>query len=124
MELSPSFRGIPDHIAVELEFMAELSRRESVAWELGDLSAAGNSLEYQRDFIDEHLGQWIEKFCSQVVATAELSFYREVAQLTAQFIASEAQAIEERLGMVSELADLPGSSISSDSPNVAPSVVA
>ncbi len=113
MEFSSSYHGIPDHIAVELEFMAELNRRESVAWERSDVSAVGNIIAYQRDFIDEHLGQWVEKFCALVVATAELSFYRDVAKLTAQFIATETQAIEERLEVVSALTDPPGSLISS-----------
>ncbi|MEH6471412.1 MAG: molecular chaperone TorD family protein [Halopseudomonas sp.] len=107
IEYSLNYQGIPDHIGVELEFLSELARRESTAWEQGDVQSAGNCLEYQRDFLDEHLGRWVEKFCTRIVETAELSFYRDVAQLTAQFIGSETEAVEERLGIVVTLADPP-----------------
>lgn len=107
IEYDSDYKGIPDHISVELEFLGELSRRESLAWGRGDTAAAGNCLAYQRDFLDEHLGQWVEKFCTQVVETAELSLYRDVAQVTAEFVRSEISAVQERLMGVSALADPP-----------------
>lgn len=105
IEYDPGYNGIPDHISVELEFLGELARRESLAWRRGDTAAAGNCLAYQRDFLDEHLGQWVEKFCTRVVETAELSFYRDVAQVTAEFVRSEISAVQERLMGVTALAD-------------------
>ncbi len=100
IEYSAEYNGIPDHISVELEFLAELARRESEAWLKQDTDAVINCLEYQRDFLGEHLGQWVGKFCSQVVERAELSFYREVANLTAMFVESEIEAVEERIADV------------------------
>ena len=94
-------------ISVELEFLGELARREGLAWERGDTVAARNCLAYQRDFLDEHLGQWVDKFCTRVVETAELSFYRDVAQVTAEFVRSEIAAVQERLMGVSAQADPP-----------------
>jgi TorA maturation chaperone TorD len=107
IEYDPCYNGIPDHISVELEFLGELARREGLAWERGDTVAARNCLAYQRDFLDEHLGQWVEKFCTRVVETAELSFYRDVAQVTAEFVRSEISAVQERLMGVSAQADPP-----------------
>ena len=101
IEYSSDYNGISDHISVELEFLAELARRESLAWEQGNTAAAGNCLAYQRDFLDEHLGQWVEKFCTRIVETAELSFYRDVAQVTAEFVRSEILAVQERLTGIS-----------------------
>ena len=105
IEYDSEYNGIPDHISVELEFLGELARREGLAWEGGDTAAAGNRLAYQRDFLDEHLGQWVEKFCTQVVETGELSFYRDVAQVTAEFVRSEISAVQDRLEGVSTSAD-------------------
>ncbi len=98
IEYNADYNGIPDHISVELEFLAELARREGLAWAREDAVAAGNCLAYQRDFLEEHLGRWIDKFCSRVVETAEMSFYRDVAQVTAAFVHSEIEAVQERLG--------------------------
>lgn len=105
IEYDSDYNGIPDHISVELEFLGELARREGLAWEREDTAAAGNCLAYQRDFLDEHLGQWVEKFCTRVAETAELSLYRDVAQVTAEFVRSEISAVQERLMGVSALAD-------------------
>ena len=107
IEYDSGYNGIPDHISVELEFLGELARREGLAWGRGDTAAAGNCLAYQRDFLDEHLGRWVEEFCTRVVETAELSLYRDVAQVTAEFVRSEISAVQERLMNVSVLADPP-----------------
>jgi len=105
IEYDSDYNGIPDHISVELEFLGELARRESLAWGREDTAAAGNCLAYQRDFLDEHLGLWVDKFCTRVVETGELSFYRDVAQVTAEFVRSEISAVQERLMGVSALAE-------------------
>ena len=97
IEFDSDYNGIPDHISVELEFLGELARRESLAWEQQNTAAAGNCLAYQRDFLDEHLGLWVDKFCTRVVESGELSLYRDVAQVTAEFVRSEIEAVQERL---------------------------
>lgn len=104
IEYSTEFSGIPDHISVELEFMAELTKRESLAWNSADYAMVSTALEYQVDFMTEHLGQWVGKFCARVVETADLSFYRDVSKLTAMFIAAESKAIDERLVQAEALA--------------------
>ena len=105
IEYDSGYNGVPDHISVELEFLGELARREGLAWEREDSAAAGNCLAYQRDFLDEHLGLWVDKFCTRVVETGELSFYRDVAQVTAEFVRSEISAVQERLMGVGALAE-------------------
>lgn len=91
------FSGMPDHISVELELMAELTRRESVAWEQGDTDEAANSLAYQCQFMADHLAKWVPKFCDEVMKIAGLSFYRDMARLTVDFLESEQTDIERRL---------------------------
>ncbi len=91
------FSGMPDHISVELELMAELARREGVAWEQGDTDGAANSLSYQSQFMAEHLAKWVPTFCSKVMDIAGLSFYRDMARLTVDFLESERTDIERRI---------------------------
>ncbi len=96
IEYSAQYTGVPDHLSIELEFMAVLAQHEAKAWEDGDARAALNTLEYQQAFLEEHLGQWVGAFSAKVVEQAELRFYRDVAALTASFVASEELAVRER----------------------------
>ncbi len=91
------FHDIPDHISVELEFMAHLCREEAQAWEAGVTDRAANSLAFQRDFMEQHLGAWAGRFCTLLVERAELAFYREIAGLTADFLNAERGEIAKRL---------------------------
>lgn len=96
-EYDGGFSGMPDHISVELELMAELARRESAAWERGDTGSAANSLAFQRQFMAEHLLMWVPTFCAKVMEVAGLSFYRDMARLTVDFLKTEQTDIERRL---------------------------
>ncbi|MDP6787367.1 MAG: molecular chaperone TorD family protein [Rhodospirillales bacterium] len=92
----PDYHGLPDHIGVELEFMAELAGKEAAAWRDGDVAKASNCLQFEHEFLADHLGAWAPAFCRQTTERAELSFYRDVARLTADFLAAEKLEIEER----------------------------
>jgi len=49
-----SYLGLPDHISVELEFMAHLTGMEAEAWQLGDADTAILCLSFQKEFLDRH----------------------------------------------------------------------
>lgn len=89
----PVYRGIPDHISVELEFMQEVTRAEAKARERGDDGTVTSCLRIEKEFIDQHLARWVPRFCEKVVAEAELPFYREMAKLAHGFIESEKDEI-------------------------------
>lgn len=82
----PDFHDLPDHISVELDFMSELARREAAAWRSEDFAAVLDCLRLAKKFLSRHLGNWAPVFCAKVAARAEHPFYREMAQLTADFL--------------------------------------
>ncbi|OGB20787.1 MAG: hypothetical protein A3I66_19425 [Burkholderiales bacterium RIFCSPLOWO2_02_FULL_57_36] len=85
-EIDEEFRDLPDHMAVELEFLYLLtfkSNEARLAGHADDLSAA-DLLE--RQFLGEHLGAWVGPFAAAVKAGAETAFYRKLAELTECFI--------------------------------------
>jgi TorA maturation chaperone TorD len=86
---SEDFKGLPDHIAVELEFMQQLTLREELAWMDADVDAAVSCRQAEKNFIEEHLIRWIPDFCEKVIQQAELPFYRALAALTHSFIEFE-----------------------------------
>jgi len=91
------FNGIPDHISVELEFLARLADAEAGAWAAGDEASAGNILDWQRDFISRHAEKWMPGFCAKVEKAARLPFYRVFSELLKTFLAGEKEDISAGL---------------------------
>ena len=89
LEYEPDYKGMPDHVSVEFEFMAALARREAQAWAESDEAIAMSCTAMQKKFLEEHLIQWIPDFCEKVIQLAELPFYHAVAELTRSFIEFE-----------------------------------
>jgi len=89
LDYQDAYKGMPDHISVELEFMQQVILREEKAWEETDTETASACRQLEKKFIEEHLVRWIPTFCDEVIGEAELPFYREMAALTKKFIAFE-----------------------------------
>ena len=103
VDYSETFNGIPDHISVELEFMAMLTRFEGEEWQAENAERAANCLEYEREFLTVHLGIWCTQFCQQIIEQAEVSFYRQMAGLLRDFVASEVEDVPQRLETANQL---------------------
>lgn len=86
-EVSEDIRELPDHVAVELEFLYALlfARNQAQPAELA------SATERHRRFAVEHLGGWIGQFASAVNSAAETAFYRELAGITMTFLGGEAK---------------------------------
>lgn len=88
-DIDPEFMELPDHVAVELEFLYLLNFK---------LQRADNAAEQQalltlkQCFLSEHLGVWIAPFSAAVANNAQTAFYRALAALTARFVQLETTA--------------------------------
>ncbi|MDX9715008.1 MAG: molecular chaperone TorD family protein [Dissulfurispiraceae bacterium] len=92
LDISKSFKELEDCITVELEFMHFLTLKEAQAKEDNI-----DPIPYQKagkDFLERHLGRWISKFRVDVESKVKLSFFRSLAILTDEFIASEIKRIQ------------------------------
>jgi len=87
--LTPEHHSLPDHVSVELEFMAGMAEREARAIEGADLEAGAECHRIQKEFLQNHLGRWLPEFCGHAAEHAELTFYREMARLAGHFLDSE-----------------------------------
>ncbi len=87
--LAPEGHSLPDHVALELEFMAHLARREAEARERDDEEEALACLRQQEAFLGEHLGRWLPRFCQQVLAGEAHPFYASLAQRTWEHVAQD-----------------------------------
>jgi len=88
----PETGELPDHISVELAFMAELARREAEALESNDRKTAEFIASLQRRFLAAHLGRWAERFARKVWDRAATPFYAAMAELLSGYIADERAA--------------------------------
>ncbi len=100
LEYSYNWSGLPDHIGVELEFMQRLTCHEKEAWSREDKETAIRCLEFEKKFVDEHLSQWVPIFCNKVKEETQTAFYREIAELTRQFIDFDSKLIDKNLGIM------------------------
>jgi len=77
--MSKELREPPDHFAVELEFLFYLSKKESDAWAAGDNEDAKNWRRRELAFMDGHLGNWGQRFCSKIETESLHPFYCSIA---------------------------------------------
>lgn len=87
--LADDFKGFPDHIGTELELMSHLSKNEAAAYEKNFGDEIKKWIEFQKEFLQNHLSQWALTFAKDVAAYARQSFYREMAKLLYEFMLSE-----------------------------------
>jgi len=84
--LASSFKDLPDHVAVELQFMALLCEEEAQAWEREDPTVALTLLRREEGFLRDHLARWVPSFCERVLSSTECSFYQAMASLARDYI--------------------------------------
>lgn len=76
---------IPDHISVELFFLAELCQRRAKVQGLDQETL----LEWQVNFFEEHVKPWVFELIEHIEKKAETGFYRSGAILLRDFLAEE-----------------------------------
>jgi TorA maturation chaperone TorD/NAD-dependent dihydropyrimidine dehydrogenase PreA subunit len=96
--VAPKGRDLPDHVSIELAFMAHLAAREALAWDAGEDDVALDLLQKQEAFLREHLGAWLPQFCRRILAGRPLIHYGELAQRAETFVTSDAEAVRAWLG--------------------------
>ncbi|HVJ47608.1 molecular chaperone TorD family protein [Desulfitobacterium sp.] len=82
---------LPDHIAVELFFMAELCQRRSQAQSLDQKTLR----EWQVNFFQTHLQPWVFEFIERVEKEAETGFYHGGATLLREFLTEEEEELSK-----------------------------
>ncbi len=81
LETVDTFRLPPDHVAVELEYLAHmlLRAREARAGAYPEESVA--RLDHAQAFVDRHLAQWLPRFLGRLEAAAPESPYTALVRL-------------------------------------------
>lgn len=96
--LTPAARTLPDHVSIELAFMASLAAREAQARDDGDWDKAQHYLAGQESFLQDHLVLWLPQFCHRILAGRPLDHYANLARDTEAFVAGDAAQVRAWLG--------------------------
>jgi len=102
LEKSDSLDLPEDHIALELEFMAFLCQESRRAYAAQSWTAAAASLVEQKEFLAQHLLNWVSAFCADIQKNAETSFYQALAKITNGFLRMEQGMVEDLLEEATE----------------------
>lgn len=87
-------KDLPDHMAVELEFLAYLCAREAAAVEERNEEKVACYVGKEREFLQRHLGCWVSSFCQGIRRETQEDFYRTWANFLEGFILWEAKKLE------------------------------
>ena len=89
LHLAEDFHELPDHFAVELEFMSYLAFKQREAEASGDNDEVTRVMSMQKEFLDRFLMPWLEPFTSAVIIDDVAPFYQAIARCTAAFITAD-----------------------------------
>ncbi len=90
-DIADDFREMPDHIAVELEFLYLLTFKIAQANE--DVER-NDLIRLKQKFLQEHLGAWVVPFTRAMREGAETDFYQQLAEVTEQVVIEDLQELE------------------------------
>jgi TorA maturation chaperone TorD len=91
-DVAEDFREMPDHIAVELEFLYLLSFR--IGQESDDEERT-RLVALKHRFFENHLGRWVGTLCEAIRDGAETDFYKLLAGLTETFVREDLKELIE-----------------------------
>ena len=95
LDISKTYTDLPDHIAVEMEFMHFLCAEELKFIEQRDLAESAIRRKMQQEFLRLHLKPWVEAFADCVLNSTGSSFYKEAASLLKVFVGRESESLLE-----------------------------
>ncbi len=96
LTINTAFKDLPDHVAVELEFMARLCCEEAGAESAGRADVALRLKQEQRSFLDAHLAPWLPALCEGVIRETSSTIYRGFAEIAAIFVGWDRERLAAR----------------------------
>jgi len=83
-----------DHIAYELQFISEMSKKASMALQSSDEVEALKYLKEIKSFTETYLSPWVSKFVQLIKENAKTKFYYGLAELTVGLINLHTKILE------------------------------
>ena len=88
-DLERDVREMPDHVGVELLFVAKLIESEIECLRQGQQAGAAKNREQRCRFLSNHLAEWLPLLSKMVTEHGEFSFYKTLALLAKEWVECE-----------------------------------
>jgi TorA maturation chaperone TorD len=86
LEFNKKLNDVPDHVAVETEFMYYLIHSEIKELEAGNRDNARVFWEHQQVFFTRHYKKWVPQFCERILAGTENAYYKKLSECLNSFV--------------------------------------
>ncbi len=86
LEVGGSLRERPDHVTVELEYLAFLCFKEALSTEGGEIDQADVCADAERTFLADHLGDWGPELGRRLELHSDHEFFGVVGKLLDRWI--------------------------------------
>ncbi|MDD5284831.1 MAG: molecular chaperone TorD family protein [Desulfuromonadaceae bacterium] len=94
LHLADDFYELPDHFAVELEFMSFLAFKQREAEVSGDTDEVARIVSLQLEFLGRFLMPWLEPFTTAIINDGEAPFYQAISRCSSAFIIADYTALK------------------------------
>jgi ferredoxin len=98
--MAPAGRTAPDHVSIELAFMAYLTGCEASFWEVGNQEKAIRYLDREASFLQEHLMRWLPQFCRRLLSGRPHAHYADLAHRLQAFVEADLVQVQVWSGQV------------------------
>lgn len=100
LERTDDLKEGEDHISFELAFLQFLMERTAAALREDDDAQAHMLLATQRNFLDDHLLNWVPRFTEQMRFFSKTDFYRGLSYLTTGYLADCDVLVSEAMALM------------------------
>ena len=98
LEIADDYPDLPDHIALELNYLAHLVGKERQFAADADEAKLLCAREMERDFLAGHVLPWIGPLRDKIHEKSQHAYFRSVADMAATFAEQDLAMLEESLG--------------------------
>ncbi len=98
VEISDEYKDLPDHIGLELNFLAHVCAKEREFAGKNDQPRLTRAWEIERDFLSAHVVSWVGQFRDKLYDKSQHTFFRTLADLLVEFSRRDFATLEKVVG--------------------------
>ncbi|TWT41685.1 chaperone protein TorD [Phycisphaerae bacterium RAS1] len=98
LDFESDCKELPDHIGLELAYVAHLCRKEQDFEATGDAPRLSRAREMQRDFLAAHVDSWLGALRDRLYDKSTSAHYRTIVDFALGFVRADLASLERELG--------------------------
>ncbi|MCP4263083.1 MAG: molecular chaperone TorD family protein [Planctomycetes bacterium] len=86
LEFNEKIKDVPDHVAIETEFMYFLIHNEIKELDADNRDKSFSLWENQQEFFEKHYKKWVPEFCAKVATETNNEYFKVLSECLNKFI--------------------------------------